>query len=174
MCGLAGYIDLRREGRVHNDVLEKMAGSLAHRGPDSRGHFCDANVGLGFCRLSIIDLETGSQPLFNEDQSLILLCNGEIYNHIELREELIQKGHRFYTNTDVEVLVHLYEEYGTSFVGRLNGQFAFAIYDTRDHSLFLARDHFGICPLYYAFVNGLFAFASEIKALLNIPEIPRA
>lgn len=174
MCGLAGYIDLRREGRVHNSVLEKMAGSLAHRGPDSRGHFCDANVGLGFCRLSIIDLETGSQPLFNEDRSLILLCNGEIYNHIELREELIQKGHCFYTNTDVEVLVHLYEEHGTGFVGRLNGQFAFAIYDTRDHSLFLARDHFGICPLYYAFVNGLFAFASEIKALLNIPDMPRA
>lgn len=173
MCGLTGYIDLRREGRVQDCVLKKMTGTLVHRGPDARGYYSKENVGLGFCRLSIIDLETGTQPLFNEDQSLVLLCNGEIYNSIELKNELRRKGHRFYTNTDVEVLVHLYEEHGPSCVARLNGQFAFVIYNTRDHSLFLARDHCGICPLYYVCIDGLFAFASEIKALLSIPEVPR-
>lgn len=174
MCGLAGYIDLRREGRVQDKVLDEMINTLVHRGPDSRGSFCGENAGLGFRRLSIIDLETGSQPLFNEDRTLILLCNGEIYNHVELRKELVQKGHQFYTKSDVEVLLHLYEERGPECVNQLNGQFAFVIYDTRNHSLFVARDHFGICPLYYAVVDGMFAFASEIKALLSVPGISRS
>jgi asparagine synthase (glutamine-hydrolysing) len=174
MCGIAGYIDLRREGRVQNHVLREMTAALIHRGPDACGHFYDENAGLGFRRLSIIDLETGNQPLFNEDRSVVLLCNGEIYNHVELKNGLIQKGHRFYTKTDVEVLLHLYEEYGPEFVTRLNGQFACVMYDTRDQSLFLARDQFGICPLYYAVVDGIFAFASEIKAIFKVSEISRA
>lgn len=173
MCGLAGYIDLRRGARVEEHVLAEMTGELLHRGPDCKGYYFDENAGLGFCRLSIIDLQTGSQPLFNEDRTLVLLCNGEIYNHTELRKELSAKGHRFYTHTDVEVLLHLYEERGPEFLNDLNGQFALVIYDTRDQSLFIARDHFGICPLYYTVVDGMFAFASEIKALLKLPGVPR-
>src|SRR5579859_173271 len=174
MCGLAGYIDLRREGRVQEKVLAEMINTLVHRGPDSRGSCCEENVGLGFRRLSIVDLATGNQPIFNEDRTLVLLCNGEIFNHVELRKELVRKGHQFYTKSDVEVLLHLYEERGSECVNQLNGQFAFVIYNTRDHSLFIARDHFGICPLYYAVVDGMFAFASEIKALLKVPGISRS
>src|SRR5579864_3888268 len=134
MCGLAGYIDLRRGARVEEHVLAEMTGELLHRGPDCKGYYFDENAGLGFCRLSIIDLQTGSQPLFNEDRTLVLLCNGEIYNHTELKKELSGKGHRFYTHTDVEVLLHLYEERGPEFLNDLNGQFALVIYDTRDRA----------------------------------------
>ncbi|HEV2863876.1 MAG TPA: asparagine synthase (glutamine-hydrolyzing) [Pyrinomonadaceae bacterium] len=169
MCGIVGYMDLRGERRPDEEVLLRMCGSLRHRGPDSAGTFVEGGLALGFRRLSIIDLETGDQPLYNEDRSLILVCNGEIYNYVELKEELEQKGHAFRTRSDVEVLLHLYEEEGADFVGRLNGQFAFALYDRRERRLLLARDHFGVSPLYYTIADGMFIFASEIKAILEHP-----
>jgi asparagine synthase (glutamine-hydrolysing) len=128
---------------------------------------------MGFRRLSIIDLAGGDQPIFNEDRSIVVLCNGEIYNYPELKHELIAKGHIFQTGSDVEVLVHLYEEQGIEFLNKLNGQFAFALYDGRQQKLFLARDHFGICPLYYTVARGEFIFASEIKAILKHPWVQR-
>jgi asparagine synthase (glutamine-hydrolysing) len=173
MCGIVGYVDLNRAGRVEEHILHDMANALIHRGPDSRGYFVEPNAGIGTRRLRIIDLETGDQPLFNEDQSLVLSCNGEIFNYRELRGELEKKGHNFRTKTDVEVLVHLYEENGVGFLNKLNAQFAFAIYDRKDGTLFLARDQFGICPLFYTVVDGFFIFASEIKAILKHPLVPR-
>ena len=151
-----------------------MTGKLVHRGPDSAGYFVDYYVALGFRRLSIIDLESGDQPIYNEDGSVVLMCNGEIFNYLELKKVLIQKGHSFRTKSDVEVLLHLYEEHGIDFLDKINGQFAFVIYDRKNRWLFLARDHFGINPLYYANVNGLFIFASEIKAILEHPQVERA
>ena len=173
MCGIVGYVDLNRAGRVEARILDQMANALIHRGPDSRGYFVDPNGGIGTRRLRIIDLETGDQPLFNEDRSLVLSCNGEIFNYLELRSELEKRGHTFRTKTDVEVLVHLYEDKGVGFLNRLNAQFAFAIYNRKDSSLFLARDQFGICPLFYTIVDGFFIFASEIKAILEHPSVPR-
>jgi asparagine synthase (glutamine-hydrolysing) len=169
MCGLVGFIDLRHERPAERAVLERMTDSLTHRGPDSAGYFVEGEVGLGFRRLSIIDLAGGDQPLTNEDGSLVLICNGEIYNYLNLRAELTSKGHTFRTKTDVEVLLHLYEEEGTEFLDRLNGQFSFAIYDRKKRSLFLARDHFGVTPLYFTVADQVFIFASEIKALLRHP-----
>jgi asparagine synthase (glutamine-hydrolysing) len=173
MCGIVGYVDLNRAGRVEERILDEMANALIHRGPDSRGYFVEPNAGIGTRRLRIIDLETGDQPLFNEDRSLALSCNGEIFNYRELRSELETKGHSFRTKTDVEVLVHLYEEHGVRFLNKLNAQFAFAIYDRKDGTLFLARDQFGICPLFYTVVDGFLIFASEIKAILKHPSVPR-
>lgn len=173
MCGIVGYVDLNRAGRVEERILDEMANALIHRGPDSRGYFVEPNAGIGTRRLRIIDLETGDQPLFNEDRSLVLSCNGEIFNYRELTAELEKKGHKFRTRTDVEVLVHLYEEKGVGFLNQLNAQFAFAIYDRKDGTLFLARDQFGICPLFYTVVDGFFIFASEIKAILRHPSVPR-
>src|SRR5215213_8796 len=173
MCGIVGYVDLLNAGRVEEQVLQRMADALIHRGPDSRGYFVDPNVAIGTRRLRIIDLETGDQPLFNEDRSLVLSCNGEIFNYRELRKDLQAKGHSFRTKTDIEVLVHLYEEDGVGFLNKLNAQFAFAIYDRNERSLFLARDQFGICPLFYTTVDGFFIFASEIKAILQHPSVPR-
>ena len=173
MCGIVGYVDLNRTGRVEEHILDSMASALIHRGPDSRGYFVEPNAGLGTRRLKIIDLETGDQPLFNEDRSVVLSCNGEIFNYRALRSELEQKGHSFRTKTDVEVLVHLYEEQGVGFLNRLNAQFGMAIYDRKDHTLFLARDQFGICPLFYTVVDGFLIFASEIKAILKHPSVPR-
>jgi asparagine synthase (glutamine-hydrolysing) len=174
MCGFAGYLDLRHERRARPDILTRMTDTLVHRGPDSSGYFVEGSVGLGFRRLSIIDLAGGAQPLYNEDESLVLLCNGEIYNYRELRTPLVKKGHTFRTDTDVEVLLHLYEEEGTDLVNRLNGQFAFVLYDRKARQLLLARDHFGINPLYYTLVDGDLIFASEIKALLQHPAVKRA
>ena len=173
MCGIVGYVDLNRAGRVDERTLADMANALIHRGPDSHGYFVEPNAGIGTRRLRIIDLETGDQPLFNEDRSLALSCNGEIFNYRELRRELENKGHKFRTKTDVEVLVHLYEEHGVGFLNKLNAQFAFAIYDRKDGTLFLARDQFGICPLFYTIVDGFLIFASEIKAILKHPSVPR-
>jgi asparagine synthase (glutamine-hydrolysing) len=173
MCGIVGYVDLNRTGRVEERILDPMANALIHRGPDARGYFVDPNAGLGTRRLRVIDLETGDQPLFNEDRNLVLSCNGEIFNYRELTKELEQKGHTFRTKTDVEVLVHLYEEHGVGFLNKLNAQFAFAIYDRRDGTLFLARDQFAICPLFYTVVDGFLIFASEIKAILQHPSVPR-
>ncbi|MEK6283059.1 MAG: asparagine synthase (glutamine-hydrolyzing) [Acidobacteriota bacterium] len=173
MCGFAGYFDLRGEHRAEPDILIRMASTLIHRGPDSSGYFEENNAGLAFRRLSIIDLEGGDQPLYNEDQSLVLVCNGEIYNYRELRANLIKRGHAFRTNTDVEVLLHLYEEEGSDLLHRLNGQFAFVIYDRKKQQLLLARDQFGINPLYYTVADGVLIFASEIKAILEHPLVER-
>ncbi len=150
-----------------------MASVLTHRGPDDFGDSHNDKVSFGFRRLSIVDLDTGNQPLYNEDKSLILVCNGEIFNHHELRAELVAKGHSFRTNSDIEVIVHLYEEYGVELLAHLNGQFAIALYDSNKKRLFLARDHVGIAPLFYYNNKNVFLFASEIKALLEHPEVPR-
>ena len=139
MCGLVGLIDTCGERKPEQALLERMTGTLKHRGPDSAGYFVGNNVALGFRRLSIIDLEGGDQPLFNEDGSIALLCNGEIFNYPELKKVLVQKGHRFRTRSDVEVLLHLYEEHGIDFLNKINGQFAFAIYDCNKRRLFLAE-----------------------------------
>jgi len=169
MCGLTGYMDLRGARLCDRDVLTRMTQTLVHRGPDADGYFlCDA-VGLGFRRLRIIDLNTGDQPITAQNDELALVCNGEIYNYREMRDELIGKGHQFKTQTDVEVLLHLYAEYGQEFLHRLNGQFAFAIYDRRKKQLFMARDHLGISPLHYTVVDDVLIFASEIKAILQHP-----
>jgi asparagine synthase (glutamine-hydrolysing) len=173
MCGIVGYLDMRNERPAEQDILLKMADAVAHRGPDSSGYYLEDHVGLGFRRLSIIDLHGGDQPIYNEDRSVVLICNGEIYNYRELREALKKKGHTFRTHSDVEVLVHLYEEEGIQFLNKLNGQFAFVIYDSKQKRLFLARDHFGINPLYYTVTNGVLIFASEIKAILQHPLAPR-
>jgi asparagine synthase (glutamine-hydrolysing) len=174
MCGIAGIYDAKRNQPIEQSLLEAMANELLHRGPDELTCFVHDNIGFGFRRLSIVDVQNGHQPFYNEDQSVVVICNGEIYNYRELRAEMEQKGHRFKTNCDVEVIVYLYAEYGTGFVNRLNGQFAFSILDKSDNSLFLARDHFGICPLFYTHFNGLFIFGSEIKAIIKHPSVKRA
>jgi asparagine synthase (glutamine-hydrolysing) len=173
MCGIAGYIDIEKRSGAELSLLTEMADTLAHRGPDSARYFIDGAVGLGFRRLAILDLKGGDQPIYNEDRSIVLACNGEIYNYRELRHWLEQKGHRFRSNVDVEVLIHLYEEFGTGFLNKLNGQFAFVIYDKTRQKLFMARDQFGINPLYYTTVDGVLIFASEIKAILKHPLVRR-
>ena len=173
MCGIAGVLDLRGRPLADPGVVSSMIGSLVHRGPDSSGLFLRPGIGLGVRRLKIIDLVSGDQPIANEDGSVVLVCNGEIFNYKELRRALIERGHSFRTQTDVEVLVHLYEEHGEDLVRHLNGQFAFALWDVHRRRLFLARDHFGVTPLYYAVANGLFLFGSEIKAILAHPEVER-
>lgn len=173
MCGFAGYSESKNERGVSQLLLKEMTDCLIHRGPDSDGYFVEDGTGLGFRRLSIIDLASGDQPMYSEDGSLVLLCNGEIFNYRELRNGLEQKGHVFSTRSDVEVLLHLYEEEGVAFLNKLNGQFAFVIYDRKEKTLFLARDHFGINPLFYAVVDGTFIFGSEIKAILKHPLVAR-
>jgi len=174
MCGICGALDTNNEYFIQKSEIESMLQKLSHRGPDAQQVYLDGNLGLGFSRLSIIDLEHGMQPIFNEDKSIVTVCNGEIFNYVELREMLKQKGHEFLCNTDVEVIVHLYEEYGMEFLNKLNGQFAIAIYDRRKGKLFCARDQVGIVPLYYTVVNGVFIFASEIKAILEHPLVHRS
>ena len=145
-----------------------MCSLLSHRGPDEHGYYTGEGAFLGHRRLSIIDLETGTQPIFNEDKSIVLIINGEIYNYSELKEELEARNHSFQTHTDVEVVIHLYEEFGTEFLNKLNGMFAFCIWDKRKGSLFLARDRMGQKPLYYSFNGKGFAFSSELKSLLRV------
>ncbi|WP_343672293.1 asparagine synthase (glutamine-hydrolyzing) [Chitinophaga sp.] len=171
MCGIVGIFDKTRQRLVNRQYLEKMTSCLLHRGPDDEGYVIHNSTGLGFRRLSIIDLSGGRQPMYNEDGTLALVCNGEIYNYKELRREMIQKGHRFASDCDVEVILHLYEEEGTGFIKRLNGQFAFAIFDMKKDCLITARDQVGIAPLFYTTVNDYFLFSSEIKALLQYPGI---
>ncbi|CAN5152040.1 hypothetical protein BH18ACT12_BH18ACT12_17180 [soil metagenome] len=153
------------DGRVDPDRVAAMSDTLVHRGPDSFGEFSDGNAALAARRLSIIDLETGDQPIANEDGTLHVVQNGEIYNYRELRHDLERAGHRFRTHGDTEVLLHLYEEHGDRFAERLRGMFAIAIWDARRRRLVLARDRFGIKPLYYRAVGGELAFASELRAL---------
>jgi asparagine synthase (glutamine-hydrolysing) len=175
MCGICGIVGPAPADR---EVLARMTRTLEHRGPDDEGLYVETydagtSVGLGFRRLAIIDLETGNQPIANEDGSLRVMLNGEIYNYRELRADLVGRGHRFATNSDTEVIVHLYEDLGPRCVERLNGMFAFALWDERERRLLLARDRFGKKPLYYAEVDGCLLFGSELKALLEHPLCPR-
>jgi asparagine synthase (glutamine-hydrolysing) len=173
MCGICGIFDLKSKKRIDAAVIKKMTNQLLHRGPDGMDHYINKNLAFGFSRLSIIDLETGMQPIFNKDRSLVMICNGEIFNYIELRQELTEKGHKFKTQTDVEVVIHLYEDFNTGFLNRLNGQFAFAIFDFKKQQLFCARDHFGVIPFFYTIADDFFIFASEIKAILEHPAVIR-
>ena len=173
MCGLAGVA--RREPRgVAAEALDRMAAALRHRGPDGCGRYAGPRVGLAHVRLSIIDVAGGGQPLGNEDGSVLVVYNGEVYNYLELRAELVAAGHRFRTRSDTEVLVHAYEQWGTEMLARLNGQFAFAIYDRRAESVLLARDRFGVRPLFYSIAHGDLVFASEAKALFASGEVEPA
>ncbi len=173
MCGICGKFNFDHQAPIDSELLRSMARSIAHRGPDDEGFYIDGAVGLGFRRLSIIDLAAGHQPLANEDESVWIVFNGEIYNYQELREGLVQKGHVFRTHTDTEVIVHLYEEFGEACVEKLRGMFAFAIWDSRAKQLFLARDRVGIKPLYYYLSDESLIFASEVKAILCDPAVPR-
>jgi len=169
MCGIAGILDWRGAGHAPQQCeLETMIAQLYHRGPDGYGYFLNAPIGLAHARLSIVDITGGDQPIFNEDRSIAVVFNGEIFNYVELRNELQLRGHHFYTKSDTEVIVHAYEEYGDDFVQRLNGQFAIALWDNNARRLLLVRDRVGITPLFYTRVAGRFVFASEIKALLPI------
>jgi len=174
MCGIVGFWwTVAQSDAEARKRLQRMNETLVHRGPDDEGFFIEGPVGLANRRLSILDLERGRQPLFNEDRSVVIVYNGEIYNYYELRQELEQKGHHFVTRADTEVLVHLYEECGPDLVKRLRGMFAFALYDRRKRELLLARDPFGIKPLVYAVLPFGFIFASELRALLAWPSFPR-
>lgn len=167
MCGLCGFT-----GNIINrdDIIKTMTDKITHRGPDSSGFFTNRDISMGFRRLSIIDVaSSGDQPIYNENKTLVLTFNGEIYNYRDLRNELIAKGHRFYTNTDSEVLIHGFEEWHEDLLTKLRGMFAFAIFDTIEKSLFLARDYFGIKPMHYTMVGDHFVYGSEIKSILNFP-----
>ncbi|MBI2654856.1 asparagine synthase (glutamine-hydrolyzing) [Candidatus Woesearchaeota archaeon] len=169
MCGIAGFYGFEEKA-----LLKRMADIISHRGPDGEGYYTNRNVMLASRRLSIIDLATGDQPIFNEDKSIAIVYNGEIYNFQELRRDLERKGHRFYTNTDTEAIVHSYEEYGIECLKSFNGMFAFALYDDNKKQLLLARDRCGVKPLYYALLKGnSLLFASEIKSILQHPEVKR-
>jgi asparagine synthase (glutamine-hydrolysing) len=166
MCGFCGIYEPTGTAGIDPGLLRQMTGLMAERGPDAEGFWSDNRIGLGHRRLTIIDLAAGEQPVYNEDRSLLVVFNGEIFNYQELRRELIARGHRFSTQTDTEVIVHAYEEYGTACVQRFRGMFAFALYDTRQGSLFMARDRLGVKPLYYSLIGSRLAFASEVKPVL--------
>jgi len=171
MCGICGILYFSPDRQVEKGILSRMTSRLVHRGPDEEGFYLNGNLGLGIRRLSIIDLETGSQPIYNEDKTKVIVYNGEVYNFVELRQELILKGHHFRTKSDTETIVHLYEENPSDFVNKLNGIFAFALHDSKEKTLILARDHAGIKPLFYYLDEEKFVFASEMKSLLNYPGI---
>jgi asparagine synthase (glutamine-hydrolysing) len=171
MCGIVGLCNLTQDVPISEQQLRQMVALLRHRGPDQFGIYLDDRIGLGNARLSILDLTSGQQPISNEDGSLWIVYNGEVFNYLELRDELIKQGHHFRTDSDTEVVVHLYEEYGKECLHFINGQFAFAIWDSSRQSLFLARDRIGIRPLYYTLVDGCLIFASEIKAILADPRV---
>ena len=166
MCGFAGF--------TGEEVLTNMMNKIIHRGPDSAGQHIDGKAYMGFRRLSIIDLDNGSQPMYNEDRKIVITFNGEIYNHQDLRKDLIEKGHTFANNSDTEVLIHAYEEYGEDMLSKLRGMFAFVIWDSEKETIFAARDFFGIKPFYYAVVDGNLVYASEIKSILEYPGYKKA
>lgn len=168
MCGIAGFYP-RPEKEASVNILKRMLTRIKHRGPDQSGIYINKVVGIGSVRLSIIDIASGGMPLSNGDGSLWIVFNGEIFNYIELKDELRKKNHVFKTNSDTEVILHLYREYGSEFLNKLNGQFAFAIWDEKKNELFIARDRVGIRPIFYTKINGYFVFASEIKALSEFP-----
>src|SRR5260370_922785 len=172
MCAIAGIVSSDRAQRTEESLVHCMCQTIVHRGPDDEGIFVKQNTGLGMRRLSIIGLVGGHQPVFNEDRSVWIVFNGEIYNFLQLRRELESSGHRFYTNSDTEVIVHLYEEMGSECVQKLRGMFAFALYDERRRKLLIARDRLGKKPLHYAHVNERLLFGSEIKSILAVaPEL---
>ena len=172
MCGIAGIIGKKNESRIDGEAIHRMCQAIVYRGPDDEGIFVKNHTGLGMRRLSIIDLAGGHQPVFNEDRTVWVVFNGEIYNFPSLRHELESRGHSFCTHTDTEVIVHLYEELGDDCVRKLRGMFAFAIYDERKQRLLLVRDRLGKKPLHYALQNEQLFFASEIKAILAVaPEL---
>jgi len=171
MCGIAGKLSMR--GSVDRGLLVRMCEVVEHRGPDSRGLFLDEGIGLGVQRLRVIDLETGDQPIYNEDRSIVVVHNGEIYNYAELRDELRGRGHTFSTSGDTEVIVHLYEDHGADCVHYLRGMFAFALWDGMRRRLLLARDRVGKKPLFYAERDGELWFASEAKSILQDPKVER-
>src|SRR5919198_293445 len=170
MCGIAGFVESSAtasplEAEARQDLIARMCSVIRHRGPDDQGALVDNGVALGMRRLSIIDLSTGHQPIHNEDRTVWIVFNGEVYNFRELRRELAAAGHRFYTSSDTEVIVHAYEQWGTGAVARLRGMFGFALWDARSRALLAARDRIGIKPLYYAEAGGRLYFGSEIKSL---------
>ncbi len=170
MCGICGFT-----GEVidRSKTVRKMAEVITHRGPDSSGFYEDDRIAMGFRRLSIIDVEAGHQPIYNEDKTLVLTFNGEIYNYKDLREELIEAGHKFYTETDSEVLIHAFEQWGEDMLMKLRGMFGFAIYNKEDGSVFIARDFFGIKPMHYTVIDGELVYASEIKSILEHPNFEK-
>ena len=174
MCGFVGIFDPQGRAPIDRLLLERMNRTQRHRGPDGEGMHLAPGIGLAHTRLAIIDLATGAQPMFNEDGSVVVVYNGEIYNFRDLRDELRARGHRFRSASDTEVIVHAWEEWGEACVARLRGMFAFALWDERQQMLFLARDRLGIKPLHYAILpDGQLVFASELKALLAHPDLPR-
>ena len=178
MCGIAGFVESSTTtspfgADASRALVHRMCDVIRHRGPDDEGVWVDEGVALGMRRLSIIDLSTGHQPIHNEDRSVWIVFNGEIYNFRELRRELEAAGHRFYTSTDTEVIVHAYEQWGKHAIARLRGMFGLAIWNTRTRELLVARDRIGIKPMHYATVNGRMYFGSELKSLLQAPDLPR-
>jgi len=171
MCGIVGALNLSNPEPVEKSTLLQMLAMIRHRGPDGFGVYLDDQAGLGSARLSILDIAGGDQPIGNEDGSLWIVFNGEIFNYVELRPDLESRGHQFSTQSDTEVILHLYEQYGPDCVQRLNGQFVFAIWDSRNRSLFIARDRLGIRPLFYTRNQGRLLFGSEIKSLLSVPGV---
>ncbi|NLI10685.1 MAG: asparagine synthase (glutamine-hydrolyzing) [Elusimicrobia bacterium] len=172
MCGITGIINLKNESPSRK-VLSEMSFSLKHRGPDDEGLFIKNNVGFAFRRLSIVDINTGNQPILNEDSSIVLIFNGEIYNYEHLREELLNNGHTFKSTGDAEVLIHLYEEYKEDMLSKLRGMFSFALYDFKDNKFFAARDRLGKKPFYYTLQSGHLIFSSELKAILKHPSVKK-
>ncbi len=172
MCGITGWLNLKTTQDQNSEaVLHSMCETIVHRGPDSEGLWIDDRAALGMRRLSIIDLKTGDQPVFNCDRSVIVMMNGELYNYREVRADLEKLGHRFTTRSDTEILPHLYEEYGEALVDRVNGMYAFSLWDTRRKKLIIARDRFGEKPLYYGVFDGKLIWGSEPKSLLAHPSV---
>ena len=170
MCGIVGFIDKSKDKKK---IIKDMADLIIHRGPDSDGYYVDDNIALGFRRLSIIDLGTGSQPIFNEEKDKVIIFNGEIYNYQIIKEDLLARGHKFTTKADTEVILHGYEEYGEKILNKLRGMFSFVIYDIKTKELFGARDFFGIKPFYYYIDDDVFMFGSEIKSFLGNPNFKK-
>ena len=174
MCGISGIVDLKDRRPIDRNLVKAMNDTILHRGPDGEGFHFEPGVGFGHRRLSIIDLEGGKQPIYNEDNTVVLSYNGEIYNYQELAAELKSLGHRFRTHCDTEVVVHAWEEWGVHCLDRFNGMFAFALWDQNKQTLFLVRDRIGIKPLYYALLSdGHIVFGSEMKAVVRNPAVPR-